>query len=35
MSLKTRKSLGKCLENLQPQITELQFLEMLIFPRVY
>ena len=33
MSLKNSKTLGKCSENLQPQMPELQFLKMLIFPR--
>ena len=33
MSLKNPKTLGKCQENLQSQIPELQFLKPLIFPR--
>ena len=32
MSLKNPKTLRKCKENLQPQMPELQFLKMLIFP---
>ena len=34
MSFKKPKTLRKCLENLQPQTLELQFLKMLISPRV-
>ena len=34
MSLKNPKTLRKCYENLQPQVPELQFLKMLIVPRV-
>ena len=33
MSLENLKTLRKCLENLQPQIPELQFLKTLIFAR--
>ena len=32
MSLKNPKTLSKCLENLQPQMPELQFLKTLNFP---
>ena len=32
MSLKNQKTLRKCLENLQPQMPQLQFLKTLIFP---
>ena len=34
MSSKPQKTLRKCSGILQPQIPELQFLQMLIFPRV-
>ena len=34
MSLKYLKTLRKCYENLQPQMPELQFLKMLVFPKV-
>ena len=34
MSLKKPKTLRKCLENLQPQLPELQFLKTLIFARI-
>ena len=33
MNLKNPKNLRKCLENLQPQMPELQFLKSLIFSR--
>ena len=33
MSLKNLKTLRKCLEYLQPQMSELQFLKTSIFPR--
>ena len=33
MSLKNPKTLRKSKENLQPQMSELQFLKTLIFPR--
>ena len=33
MSLENPKTLRKCLENLQPQMPELQFLKTLIFAR--
>ena len=34
MSLKKPKTLRKCLENLKPQLPELQFLKTLIFARI-
>ena len=34
MSLKNPQTLRKCLENLQPQMSELKFLGTLIFPIV-
>ena len=33
MSLKNPKTLRKCKENLQPQLSELQFLKTQIFPK--
>ena len=33
MSLKNPKTLRQCLENLQPQMPELQFLKIMIAPR--
>ena len=33
MNLQNPKTLRKCEENLQPQLSELQFLKALIFPR--
>ena len=33
MSLKNPKTLRKCSENLQPQITQLQFSQTMIVPR--
>ena len=35
MSLKNPKTLRKCLEYLQPQMSELQFLKALIFPELF